>query len=218
MSLLRVYDPAECDDRGVPLDWSRCRTCAGTGRVQVPDAMAGWMRPCATCDGHGSLKALALIARLRLADDPNSMSGYRVVAGGPADKAYRASARCSGCAHPMVTDPDQRVWYPTGDGAADQRLWERYARSALRRGIEPTEKEHFAWAQRLGVATWGLSVHWSPCDEGCQHGAVVRASWRQVDVRTLGWLHDLRPEKLAVLCIRCWAERTKTTNKEGNAI
>jgi hypothetical protein len=35
----------------------------------------------------------------------------------------------------------------------------------------------------------------------------VEASWRPVDIRTLGWPHDLRPERLAVLCLRCWAER-----------
>jgi hypothetical protein len=33
------------------------------------------------------------------------------------------------------------------------------------------------------------------------------ASWRQVDVRTLGWPHDLRENKLAVLCLRCLAEQ-----------
>jgi hypothetical protein len=34
-----------------------------------------------------------------------------------------------------------------------------------------------------------------------------RASWRPVDVRCLSWPHDLRPESLAVLCLRCWAGR-----------
>lgn len=37
---------------------------------------------------------------------------------------------------------------------------------------------------------------------------VVEASWRAVDVRLLGWPHDLRPEKLSVLCLRCWAARS----------
>jgi hypothetical protein len=37
--------------------------------------------------------------------------------------------------------------------------------------------------------------------------AAVEASWRQVDVRRLSWDHDLRPEYLAVLCLRCWSTR-----------
>jgi len=77
-------------------------------------------------------------------------------------------------------------------------------------------------------------VHYSPCDEGCRHGGPMRArgvttdddrsplqrygrspvgglvgdpvaSWRSVDVRTLGRPHDLRPGRLAVLCLRCHA-------------
>lgn len=37
---------------------------------------------------------------------------------------------------------------------------------------------------------------------------LVEASWRPVDVRCLSWAHDLRPEMLAVLCLRCFVERT----------
>jgi hypothetical protein len=40
--------------------------------------------------------------------------------------------------------------------------------------------------------------------------APVEAAWRPVDIRRLGWPHDLRPEKLALLCLRCWAERITT--------
>lgn len=88
----------------------------------------------------------------------------------------------------------------------------------------------------------GLGVHYSACDELCEHGGPwrarcgntaegewdtripvgagarpgqvmgpgvheVEASWRPVDVRTLSWPHDLRPEQLALLCLRCWAAR-----------
>lgn len=40
--------------------------------------------------------------------------------------------------------------------------------------------------------------------QGCGHPTSEGA---QVDVRCLGWPHDLRPERLVVLCLRCWAER-----------
>lgn len=39
-------------------------------------------------------------------------------------------------------------------------------------------------------------------------GVAIEASWRLVDVRTLGWPHDLRPERLAILCLRCLADRS----------
>jgi hypothetical protein len=86
------------------------------------------------------------------------------------------------------------------------------------------------------IGLWD-AVHYSPCDEGCRHAGPGRewfevavgddpwavtedvsqvaltypreASWRPVDVRVLGWPHDLRPEKLAVLCLRCFAEWTR---------
>jgi hypothetical protein len=67
-----------------------------------------------------------------------------------------------------------------------------------------------------------VAVHYSPCDEGCRHGGPTRceaftidgpsdveASWRQVDVRCLDWPHDLRPESLSVLCLRCFVERQR---------
>lgn len=82
------------------------------------------------------------------------------------------------------------------------------------------------------------ATHWSPCDQHCTHGGPVRhrddgeewttteglarggsailakhvqtqASWRHVDLRTLSWPHDLRPESLAVLCTRCFAVRAR---------
>lgn len=118
--------------------------------------------------------------------------------------------RCEDCGHPM----SEGTWThepPCGFVEAERRAM----------------VEH-------DFSTDDKAVHYSPCDEGCRHGGpgreqvgpevkidlgagshpiepVVRreASWRQVDVRTLGWPHDLRPEKLAVLCLRCYAERNK---------
>lgn len=51
-------------------------------------------------------------------------------------------------------------------------------------------------------------------DSDVQIGALLgegygpfEASWRQVDVRLTSWPHDLRPEHLLLLCLRCWAKR-----------
>lgn len=56
MSVLRVYDPSECDEHGVPLDWEHCRRCGGDGGLTAYAADGG----CPRCGGHGSLKAAAL--------------------------------------------------------------------------------------------------------------------------------------------------------------
>lgn len=210
MDILRVYDPAECDAEGVPLDWECCRTCDGdAGDLRWREGRVVGSTSCATCDGHGSLKAAALweyggygptkVVQIRLPDDH--------------------VFHCEGCGHPMC----EGTWEDDGSGIllAVDRL--RYAAESLRAGREPVSK----------------FVHYSPCDEGCRHGGPGRvfdgdgdvwpvlnvsptlnttcvgvplrreASWRSVDVRTFGWPHDLRPEKLAVLCIRCYAERTR---------
>ncbi len=256
MSILRVYDPAECDARGVPLDWERCRNCAGgTQRrhcgggalyrdgEKVGDVGAGPM-VCQTCGGHGSLKAAALAgveARIR-AD-----------LGGPSFAFGRH--RCEGCSHPMSDGTWEYPPHP-GIGAKLPRM------GSLMPGLPDEgpftpEEWRSVWLQ-VGEE-WLLSgaephdsvgVHWSPCDKGCRHGeplrfkntqpddgtwgygaptapgvqegdtagtlaarvedprVAVEASWRVVDVRTLGWPHDLRVAKLAVLCLRCWAGRT----------
>lgn len=39
------------------------------------------------------------------------------------------------------------------------------------------------------------------------NGNKVEASWREVDLRLLDWPHDLSPSSVAVLCLRCYAER-----------
>lgn len=207
--ILRWYDPKECDADGVPLNWGSCRACGGSGRIPLVDEARHdtyGHADCEVCGGHGSLKAAC-------------------------KRIYRVP-RCGDCGHPGGPMSEgiweDGTWPQRGDGPGTHAwAWEH-----LRRGNEPPRNlsddtlEHRTFA-----------VHYSPCDGGCKHGgpwrwrttatppdewryiaespyphignetASVEASWRSVDVRYLGWPHDLRPERLAILCLRCWAAR-----------
>jgi hypothetical protein len=216
--LLRVYDPAECDEHGVPLDWERCRTCSGSG--VFPRGSSPRTSP-ACHDGHGSLRAAVRRALVR------GVAVRGPAHGGNAALVTDEQTRCKDCGHPM------------SDGT-----WEGPAAELL---LDPEHPFTAADAERewLEMQAWkrepeGQRVrhnvnYWSACDEDCRHGApfqvynqdtlianitasypggaadharqggAVRASWRVVDVRPRGWAHDLRPERLAVLCSRCLA-------------
>jgi hypothetical protein len=243
-SILRIYDPVECDERGVPLDWDRCRTCGDKGYtvdMRVPRVGPRTALPegCDTCGGYGSLKAAALAERVKLQADAEFSRRIEPFKSEslPADQgaaleqierhAFRIEevaalarehvvVRCEACGHPM----SEGTWEatPAGDWTDDDR--------------------RFAPDESLPLA--GILRHFSSCDQGCRHGGPIRcdsaselttqwdtllpdvdgdvvraivaggsvkveSSWRSVDVRTLGWPHDLRPYKLAVLCLRCYA-------------
>ena len=233
-AVLRVYDPGECDPEGVPLAWARCRTCGGAGVVVVNhgvepgSAIASGI--CPTCGGHGSLKAAALAGawqgvgrsaqvRRLVAERGNDVPTLNAIVA----EVDAGPVRCEGCGHPM----GDGTWENPGGYLDDIAMRDLLAKPYLADG------RNHAWAERRGAA------HWSPCDERCTHrgpgratggqlrGELVgrwlqkaagygvvptptyKASWRQVDVRTLGWPHDLRPERLAILCLRCWAERSR---------
>lgn len=227
MTALRVYTPAECDVRGVPLDWERCRTCEGTsvvvrnrGGIGKPEK---WQ--CPTCDGHGSLKAAALAA-LSLDGPLARNANHPLVNHGDARRV-----RCEDCGHPM----SEGTWEGPRGEAPPEYIWRLFT-DEVRSGRWPEAE----WIERR-IAV----VHYSRCDEGCRHGGpgrykepprsgevriwkswqandlagpgritdealgnTVEASWRPVDVRCLSWPHDLRPEQLAVLCLRCYAPRS----------
>lgn len=237
MSVLRVYDPSECYSTGLPMDWKRCRNCAGRGVIAEVSRVAGERGrrvTCEICGGHGSLKAAALAERTRerdgvtVADMPIGPEPYRARV-----FAERHPVRCEGCGHPM-SDGTWESDQPYFGASASLDM----AAELLRDGVDPS--------------TWGDGncIHWSPCDEGCRHlanvgdvrtrgddhspgyphgwaaltraadadvtlgqmveawpGKEFEASWREVGARTLSWPHDLRPEKLAVLCLRCWTAR-----------
>src|SRR5262249_25811150 len=157
------------------------------------------------CGGHGSMKAAALAA----AWDAAAQRAFPPV--------ERAKPRCEGCGHPMSNGRLEAEGIAEPGGELMRGLAFDAALKTLRAGQEPTL----------------LAVPWSPCDARCDHDGPGRnpgepgrlangpglfdlsvikyeAPWRAVDVRPLGWPHDLRPEKLAVLCLRCWAERTST--------
>lgn len=231
MNVLRVYDPAECDGHGVPLDWEECRTCKG-GKVVDGSRTEQWdiRTKCPICDGHGSLKAAALahLAQKQMWAEVERIGAIKWPDGGAETKAVLALrheveasliVRCDGCSHPMGGG----TWDPGGDRPWDFDSRMRGAFFSLQEGMDPSTNCPPDWP-----------VYYSPCDEGCRHDGPGRmpfdakdplggwigcnelmnnvgitegfeASWRPVDVRTLGWPHDLRPERLAVLCLRCWA-------------
>lgn len=255
MSVLRIYDPAECDFNGVPLDWERCRTSNGGGGSEVNGRLVPY--DCPTCGGHGSLKAAALAYLTTTCGARDESAGavcnrrphedrwhgeirdgetWAAWGGGESRPQSQETARCEGCGHPMSAGTYEG---PTRGDAWRSRIATANAREALRAGREPDY-----------APNGHLVEHWSPCDSGCRHGAPFRwrdphvgpdweldsregqhvrcvfgvepgydieASWRQVDVRTLGWAHDLRPEKLAILCLRCWTERSSTPAVGGSA-
>jgi hypothetical protein len=223
--VLRVYDPAECDERGVPLDWERCREpeCVVGVKMEwrthdhVPQGP-----PCPTCAGRGSLKA-AVLAHFMKQQRPDE-----TCEGDPDEGTCTCDTlRCEDCRHPM----GEGTW--EGDGVDP----------STPDSLPVTLEECLVYERQL------LVVHYSPCDAGCRHGGPMRvyeasvegwidqpradvpvatysnherveASWRHVDVRTgvpappdhphpmiftRPW--DLRPKNLALLCKRCYAER-----------
>lgn len=215
MSVLRVYDPAQCDAEGVPLDWECCQSCGGRGveyggiGMVNPAIGVGYVmdteQPCRVCVGHGSLRAAALHTRATVDADPRTSMILDFLA-----TNQQLLVSCEDCQHPM----SEGTWGSGRRPAPTELFAQRALVDALRflkGGNEP---------RRPGF--------WSVCGEACAHGGHLReagrpnsemvdgegdlfevpeASWRHVDVRTLGWAADLRPEKLAVLCLRCWAAR-----------
>lgn len=207
MTIPGIIDPPDCDKSGVPLDWERCRTCEGRGEAHGswPDGrMATMPDRCPTCDGHGSLKAAALdhlkrIGKARTWTTPDY------------------APRCEDCGHPM----SEGTWEDISPGRPEN---DKIDHEAMRKGYAAAAWKILSVDKQEPTKRIGDLTLYSPCDEGCRHGGPGRldgipiadmqrariraeASWRPVDVRTLGWPHDLRPEKLAVLCLRCYAER-----------
>lgn len=224
MDIFRYYKISECDERGFPLDWERCRKCFGSGILDGPDQGHGGIPTainCDRCDGHGSLKAASLFE----AGDQRQVHRH------PGATAYKPRSewpgspfrvRCEDCGHPM----SEGTWEHVGVEG-----WERVKDDCP---LIPLRDP--MTGSRMGP---GFAVHYSPCDEGCRHGGPFRckreegepwtfaphperlaadrrlievffrveASWRPVDVRTLDRPCMLEPEFLAVLCLRCWVER-----------
>lgn len=191
MTVLGVVDPKDCDAAGLPLDWDRCRNCAGT--TEPPDLVAHI--GCEVCDGHGSLKAAALF---EMAKRQIARMGVKA---GP-------SLRCESCSHPMsegMWEPD-----PVLTSAADR---EGFLRRVMEAGFDYTTFVHYSACDTLCDEHRELGPG-RIRGEGCGGDltitpGTVEASWRPVDIRTLGWAHDLRPERLAVLCLRCFAARSE---------
>jgi hypothetical protein len=206
-----LVGPAECDERGVPLDWERCRQCA-------VDSTGGTVS-CPICAGHGSLKAAALAAVL---------AERRVTPMLNIDNAC-----CEDCGHPM-SDGTWEGTHPRLD------VLMAFAATELRDGFEPRTELftrgadpelpgpsviHYSSCDEgcehgePGRASANLNLRGETVGRvlakaagyGIKPLPTFQASWRAVDVRTLGWPHDLRTENLAVLCLRCFAARSPVT-------
>lgn len=209
MDILRWYEPDECDDNGVPWNWEHCQKCDGRGFAGEDDQRCGY------CEGYGSLRSSLLDVLAH-------------------DRSFRYFAdpfRCQACGHPM----SEGTWEgPAFTSLAEvQRQELDHAWRCLLEDIEPTgtigRADYFSpcddRCRHAGPGRWrstitgqwleraddSVSVH--RVEMMLKEADPVEASWRPVDVRTLGWPHDLRPERLAILCLRCWAARSSSEIK-----
>lgn len=204
MNVSRIYEVHECDEHGELFDWERCRACKGTGRLDGPEMQrfVEWAKKCIFCNGHGSLKAATLAEK--------------------ALRCMRYELRCESCEHPSSngtweggSPPDAVTLANLTDitlselrDGNDQPLGGAGLYSPCDEGCRhggPIRGQMYPGLNdppppRLieFSATYPDAAAWTKY-------MPVEASWRTVDVRTLGWPHDLRPERLAVLCLRCWA-------------
>lgn len=214
MTVLRIYDPWECGEDGRPLDWEHCQACDGRGFAGEDD------QRCGHCEWHGSLKVAARAA-LVIADMPVGPERYRHRV------AEQHAVRCEDCGHPM----SEGTWEgdPPQNAHKARVFCERRALEEIRNGnLAPgLPVVHFSpcdeSCRHEGPLRWRYQADhqerpWTqvPADiEGrplglLADGNCIEATWRPVDVRTLGWKHDLRPERLAILCLRCWAQRSSS--------
>lgn len=140
--------------------------------------------------------------------------------------------RCEDCQHPLAPavewDPPQHV--SVLDGGTEHG--EEHALLRLRYGNEPVKCYGTHWSPcdtqcrhggPMRARYTGPPSSLNPEPDRDWHGRAVdftgpagglvacrydvQADWRPVDVRTLGWRADLRRERLAALCLRCYAIR-----------
>ena len=222
-TVLRVHPPEACDSTGRPYGWASCRDCTDGAADS-----GGTVRACATCAGTGSLEARALqeyleqrghstgVLRCEQCRHPRSDGAW--------DPPEPASALDGTFGHAdehallrLRFGNDPVDTYGTHHSRCDQGCEHRGPVSEqtgpllTRPSIlctPPALVPITFTPQRPSVAAW------------LEHVA-VHASWRPVGLR-VGQpfdgmnpgnpLHvrpfDLRVERLAVLCLRCWAKRT----------
>ena len=220
-----IIPPSDCDEHGVPLDWERCRALIHQKPLRPPFDLSHSL--CSTCGGHGSLKAAALDAvracsryrnlqwpwfspHLLAKTDTKEQIEERMGQLEAASVAMDAEVtRCESCFHPMSegtwafegpTWTDEDIELGLMSGGASNRFY-----SACDERCEHDRVGRYRRGEKLdaGARPWrSKGEHPRP-----SAGWEVEASWRPVAVRTLGWPHDLRLENLAVLCLRCYADR-----------
>lgn len=210
-------------------EFSRIDTEDTSTYLMPADAGGALTEPCGSCRGYGSIVA-AIVARVRKYQ-PLGVN-WRGAACERTDYPVPDKAiRCEDCKHPAA-DGDG-VWrhnYTNGLVASQRALATRVALEDLLGGRDvrpvPHGVEHWSpcgtGCEHRGPVRAVDGAAALPLDDeelddlggvagavkhGRATGQVVEARWRPVEVRVLGWPHDLRPEKLAVLCLHCHARR-----------
>lgn len=194
VSVRKIYEPHECDERGVPLGWDQCIVCLPhkPGRVEdksaqrpgQPTADVFMLKDCPTCQGHGSIKA-AVLAECRYFQIQPALLGSDTDTA--RSIARTEPARCKGCGHPMSEGLPRGGWEGGWEGASawDEDQAEDYAARVM------------AMVAR-GGSTWDVHkspIPWSPCDRGCHHQPSRLRWW----IPDSGWKHgdlDLGDETL----------------------
>ena len=222
-TVLRVHAPEACDSAGRPYGWAVCGDCTGG----IADS-GGTVRPCTTCAGTDSIEARALREYLEQRghttgvvrceqcrhprsdgawDPPNHVSALNGSTGHAEEHALLRQ-RFGHCpvdtygTHHSPCDPGCEHRGPVSEQAGPL-----LARPSILQTPPALVPITFT-AERPSVAAWLEHV-------------TVYASWRRVALRVgqpfdgmnpNNPLHvrpfDLRVERLAVLCLRCWARRT----------
>lgn len=210
-------------------EFSRVDTEDTATYLMPADAGVALTERCGVCRGYGSIEA-AILARVRkyqpLGVDWRGRGCERTDYPVP-DK----SLRCEDCKHPMTDD--EGVWrhnYTNGLAESQRTLATQVALEDLLvgRDVRPVPHGVDHWspcgtgcehrgAVRAVDGAAALTLDDEELDEvggvagavkhGRKVGQVVEALWRPVEIRVLGWPHDLRPEKVAVLCLHCHARR-----------
>lgn len=210
-------------------------------RTDLPEGLRAQCLEC-DGHGSLKTAALAFLRRRQWGIVDWSHKHERTEADVVAGYAQTNTTRCEDCAHPMSDGAwdwvSTKAEYRFAQLSVNREKNLNLAFTALREGREPGLPEAFysscdercrhSGALRFhptdGSQPWVSDVERNPLampsngtetagDVVARVDGPVEASWRPVNVRCLSWAHDLRPEQIAVLCLRCFAARSLTSRQ-----